>query len=99
MRLSELLNSADKWTHTFLARDADGLSVLPQDPKAVCWCLLGAVIKCKIQKFSTFTNVVRKHTKFDSVAMFNDQTTSFEKVQEIIVLFEKEFYGETEPTA
>lgn len=41
----ELLSNRDHWTQGVYARDADGHSVDPVDPTAVCWCAVGAVHK------------------------------------------------------
>lgn len=41
----ELLSERSKWTQGCLARNIADNSVDPLDPKAVCWCLVGAVHK------------------------------------------------------
>jgi len=46
MKINELLSKAERWTQHAMARDHHGLKTDPKDPKAVCWCLMGAVIKC-----------------------------------------------------
>lgn len=42
----ELLDSPNKWTQGACARDASGAPVMVNDPNAVCWCPMGAMIKC-----------------------------------------------------
>jgi hypothetical protein len=46
MKVRELLDSEEKWTKRLYARDASGASVSPNDDKAVCWCLIGAIRYC-----------------------------------------------------
>lgn len=41
----ELLSNKNRWTAYCSAKDAEGMSVSPNDPKACCWCLMGALIK------------------------------------------------------
>lgn len=46
MKAWELLSDKSKWTQRTTARDARGNPVVSRDPAAVCWCALGAIIKC-----------------------------------------------------
>ncbi|PYQ25648.1 MAG: hypothetical protein DMF56_27015 [Acidobacteria bacterium] len=46
MKISELLTDASKWTQRTYARDEFGDDVAATDPKAVSWCLVGALVKC-----------------------------------------------------
>lgn len=41
--LDWLLANPDNWTRLTLARNSDGLGVLPTDPAACSWCLTGRV--------------------------------------------------------
>jgi hypothetical protein len=41
--LKNKLAKPESWTHGVFARDAQGLSVEPTHPTAVCWCLEGAI--------------------------------------------------------
>lgn len=43
--LRELLADPKRFTTGAFARDAQGAPVGPNDEKAVCWCLLGAIRK------------------------------------------------------
>lgn len=46
MKIKELLASPDSWTQGTVAQDAQGNPVGYSNEKAVCWCLLGALMKC-----------------------------------------------------
>ena len=46
MKISELLSSPEKWTQRSYARDALGGTVQTRSKDAVCWCLVGALLKC-----------------------------------------------------
>ena len=45
MTLQELFARDGSWTQGALARDAAGEKCYPADPEAVCWCLVGGVLK------------------------------------------------------
>ena len=42
----DLLTDPKRWTKGTLARDDRGVPTCVDDPKAVCWCLMGALHKC-----------------------------------------------------
>jgi hypothetical protein len=42
-RTLEILREPEQWTATARARDEYGNHVAPYDPRAVCWCIEGAV--------------------------------------------------------
>jgi len=46
MKMKKLLANPDAWTQGKYARDAYGKEVHVDSPKATCWCLEGAFIKC-----------------------------------------------------
>lgn len=46
MKVSELLNTPEKWTQQAMARNEDKYSVGLDSSKAVAWCLYGALLKC-----------------------------------------------------
>lgn len=46
MTLQELFDTPEKWTKNAFARVANGDDTIVGDPKAVCWCLAGAVNQC-----------------------------------------------------
>ncbi|MBC2806583.1 hypothetical protein C3Y94_025875 [Rhizobium ruizarguesonis] len=41
----ELLSNPDHWTKGAPARDRKGESIIPYDPKATCFCTIGAIHK------------------------------------------------------
>ena len=70
MKISELLNSPEKWTQNVFARDNTGKEVCYNSKEAVCWCLLGAVRLLPIdeQKIA-MTKII---DKVNSVLQWND---------------------------
>ena len=46
MKAHELLTDPKRWTQGAPARDAAGVEVSEHDKSAVCWCMMGAIIKC-----------------------------------------------------
>jgi len=46
MKIRELLSDESKWTKGVVARDKLGIALGPRNEKAVCWCLLGAAVRC-----------------------------------------------------
>lgn len=46
MKAFELLEKPGAWTRNALARNAAGEPVTPYGQGAVCWCVVGAVLKC-----------------------------------------------------
>jgi hypothetical protein len=41
----ELISDEGRWTRLSYARDADGNVVRPNDPDAVCFCAMGALLR------------------------------------------------------
>jgi hypothetical protein len=46
MKISELLNTADRWCKGHMARNAAGQSCETGSPDAQSFCLVGATVKC-----------------------------------------------------
>lgn len=42
------------WTTEFVARNKDGASVVSTSLEAVCWCAMGALLKCRKEAFSDY---------------------------------------------
>ncbi len=47
MKPSELLDSEEKWCKGSNAKDENGIAVIPESPRAIKWCLVGAVYKTR----------------------------------------------------
>lgn len=56
MKVHELLSDSTKWIQNCSARNSFGAETDPSEADAVCWCLVGAVIKCYDSKLSTNYN-------------------------------------------
>lgn len=71
----------DQWTQGTFARDDCGVSVKPRDPRAMCWCLMGA-IACSSNAYGLIPPAIIKYLtsmkdylypdRFDSVGSMND---------------------------
>ncbi len=46
MKVRDLLTDESKWVRGIYALDERGNGLKSTDPRAVCWCLLGAINKC-----------------------------------------------------
>jgi hypothetical protein len=46
LKMSELLADPGRWCQGASAIDAEGLAMIPMDPRAVRWCLIGAAEYC-----------------------------------------------------
>jgi hypothetical protein len=44
-KVRELLSDPTRWTKSAFAKKADGTTCSAVNPKAVCWCLVGATLK------------------------------------------------------
>lgn len=52
MKVYELLDKPEKWIQGELAKNAKGETTLPTSQDAVCYCLMGALMKCYGNKSS-----------------------------------------------
>jgi hypothetical protein len=86
-QVDALLSSADKWTKDAGARDAERNKLSkPDDPRAVCWCLRGAVWKVteNPEHSAQVLAALREVTgNYISVGEFNDSAT-FAEVKELL---------------
>jgi hypothetical protein len=81
--LRSLLSSREAWTQHIMAKSKDGLPVLPTDPRAKCWCLVGGCEKVSSQPGQLIQQLCSirssRNFKLDSiearltVASFNDE--------------------------
>jgi hypothetical protein len=76
LKLQELLSARERWTTKESASDPHGNAVLPRNPAAVCWCLVGGaakVTKSKKEYGELVTQMRRKVLSRGtrSVSLFN----------------------------
>lgn len=75
----ELLSKPEKWTTGDYAKDAHGSYVGTSDPQAVCFCALGAILRCYKDddtKRREVSNQLGEHLYkqgFVSIAAWNDE--------------------------
>lgn len=92
MKVQDILTDESKWTRGTDARDADGESVDWASPKAVCWCLNGAIQAAYGRggqaKVAMVRDILkqRKKIKFSQgIGPWNDSSrTTFKQVQKLI---------------
>ena len=94
MKLKRLLNKKDHWTQGAYARDEHGEIVRPSDSNAVCWCVLGGLMRCypdrlerdKIEKkLREIINDNSKPYRYMGIVSWQDYPTrTFEEVCELL---------------
>jgi hypothetical protein len=93
MKVKELLDSPERWTKGFQARNALGRPAMANSKQAMCWCLGGAINRCypTIEHrrvvldriFETVPEIVVLHN--DSLAEWNDAPErTFEDVRALV---------------
>ena len=75
MTLQELLASPDCWTQRAFARNVYGDVVSADSPTAVRWCLLGALLHCRLSE-QTYQELLKKAGT--GLVSFNDTHTHAE---------------------
>lgn len=84
MKVQELLSDRTKWTQNSFARDELDESAPLNSPDAVCWCLVGALIKCYGGEQATkLQERISAHLKINSVLVWNDDAT-YEQVIAVV---------------
>lgn len=74
LKAMDVIATPDKWTKGHWARDKDDSAVLATNPRAKCWCSLGALNKA-LEKSSTFAFHAEEYlveAMGKQVAPFND---------------------------
>lgn len=94
MKIKDLLDSPEKWTKRAFARDKTGGVVSEFSDDAVCWCLLGAAVKCHnyndefahaCEKLEQAVDTLFSH--FGQASVFNDAAdTTFADVRKVLEL-------------
>lgn len=73
----ELLSDEKRWTKGASARDATGDDVDPRSERAVCWCVVGAVVKSTLGMLHQEAALNQVHDVVDEpIPEFNDAPTS-----------------------
>lgn len=86
--LRELFSDRSRWTQGVEARNGSGLPVAPMDPDAVCFCLLGGVIKVTDDEVRRY-EALRFHIsgmifpQYRSLIAFNDGS-GYDQVQAML---------------
>lgn len=88
------------WTQGSLARNSKGMLRSPDDPDAICWCMIGAICKvttnnAEVMRFLQCThNALKKRGIPSAIAAYNDTVgRTKEEVIEVLEEAEKEYYG------
>lgn len=87
MKISELLDSPEKWIKGANARDIHNIPVLSDDSRAIKWCLIGAILKCYREKEVEICWKIETKIPacFSCVVGFNDNpNTTFEMVKKLV---------------
>lgn len=85
MTVLELLSDPKRWTKRVTARDKDGNPTPSGYPDAVCWCLVGAILKCYPDRIGEIVNKVNQvilSKGHRNLVNFND-TATHEDVLEV----------------
>lgn len=101
MKVSELLDSSEKWTQGVLARDNKGHHVETYSPEASSFCLIGAIDKCYredypinnqwkiLKRVSEAISGKTRHSAFgtyEMISCWNDSPErKFEEVKNLVV--------------
>lgn len=70
MKAWELLSDPTHWTQGAFAKDAKGQDVTFDDPKACCWCTIGALRRCYSSDWLEPMSKLLPHT--DGIPLWND---------------------------
>lgn len=71
MKLQELFTDESKWCQGAIAKNAKGDNTCFNDPEAVCWCLLGAILKFS-EHPCQLTDEIHSKGNIPYIADFND---------------------------
>ena len=90
MKLSELFKTKDQWTQHEYAKTKEGGPIDPNHEKAVCWCLIGGIMKCFGEGAGCVISEFKRlafRRGFLNIVHFND-SSSFEEIKAVIEEFE-----------
>ena len=84
------------WSQHAMARDKDGKSIQPHQPEAVCFCLIGAMIKARgssaidwLANPTSHLLLARNELFGNKIALSAINDTKGRKLEEIIALYDK----------
>lgn len=84
MKIQELLTDSTKWTQGEMSLAADGRIISSSSDEAVCWCLLGAMIKCYSKPLEVMVKV-KEYLEVDNLAGWNDSPTrTFDDIRKLV---------------
>jgi len=89
MKIKELLTDESKWTKLYGARNENNDPVNPRSSEAVCWCLIGAYIKCYGYGHNDeiYMRLRNKTLELNNIEIdsFNDSpTTTFADIRKLV---------------
>lgn len=86
MKVKELLSDKSKWTKNTYAKDKSNQPVPPRSRNAVCWCLIGAILKCyrnETKRSEITLKISNKTGKL--LSAFNDhKNTTFKTIKRLV---------------
>jgi hypothetical protein len=83
MTIQELLSDESKWTKGTAARNSSGSPVHPTNKNAVKFCLIGAAVRCGVDK--ELIQPAVKELGFCRISIFNDHPdTTFADIRRVI---------------
>lgn len=93
MKVSELLDSPNKWCQHAYAKNSRGEPVLSYAKEATCWCLIGAIDACYPleyvrgpQEHDEIMQKLKDTIGITNVATWNDDPSrTFEEVREAVL--------------
>jgi hypothetical protein len=86
----DLLSVPGQWTTGESARDKHGNPTFTHSSDAVCWCLIGALAKCKVPTYGVMRDRIVKviYDRYPEtnggLVSFNDSQESVEPVLEVL---------------
>ena len=95
MKVKELLSDESKWTKGVLAKTSSGSDCSPTDPKATCFCILGAIDHCYANNPIAADLAITKVKKAIAIvgynilvpmtiSTFNDHHATFEDIKKVL---------------
>lgn len=85
MTVQELFSDKSKWGQDHNGVDKDGYPVGANDPRAVRWCLTGALIKCYGEnRGRELRSMLYRHLKTDVEIWNDDPARTFDEVRDFV---------------